>query len=214
MKTGLRDLQIRLLDQSYKYRSHHLGSAFSTLPILHEIFQDKKINDRIVLSNGHASASLYIALEAFHGHNSDNFFETMGDHPKRNLDLGVDCSTGSLGMGITVAVGMALADSQKDVYCVISDGECAEGSVWESLRFANSRKLDNLKIYLNINNFAAYDEVDGPKLAHEIKTVNPDVFIRRTTLFPFENFGLEAHYMKMSKDQYVELRELLCALPS
>lgn len=214
MKVSLKDLQIRLLDQSFKHQSHHLGSAFSTLPILFEIFQEKKKTDKLVLSNGHASASLYIALEAFHGHSSDVYFETMGDHPKRNLELDVDCSTGSLGMGITVAVGMALADFQRTVYCVISDGECAEGSVWEALRFASMQRLSNLKIYVNINNFVAYDEIDGVKLANEIQAVNPNVLIRHTTLYPFDDYRLQAHYMKMSKEEYIELRGVLCDLIS
>jgi len=214
MKVSLKDLQIRLLDQSFKHQSHHLGSAFSTLPILFEIFQEKKKTDKLVLSNGHASASLYIALEAFHGHSSDVYFETMGDHPKRNLELDVDCSTGSLGMGITVAVGMALADFQRTVYCVISDGECAEGSVWEALRFASMQRLSNLKIYVNINNFVAYDEIDGVKLAKEIQAVNPNVIIRHTSLYPFDDYGLQAHYMKMTEEEYVELRGVLCDLTS
>jgi transketolase N-terminal domain/subunit len=214
MDVSLKNLQVRLLDQSYKYGLHHLGSAFSTLPILHEIFQDKRRNEKLILSNGHASASLYVTLEAFYGHSSDIYFETMGDHPKRNLELEVDCSTGSLGMGITVAVGMALADPKKRVYCVISDGECAEGSVWESLRFAHTKQLHNLRVYVNINNYIAYDEIDGARLSKEIQTINPGVLIRNTSLFPFENFGLNAHYMKMSEQNYTELRALLCDLPS
>jgi transketolase N-terminal domain/subunit len=210
MATSLSDLQIRLLDQCFKYGKHHLGSAFSTLPILKEIFDLKRAEDKVVLSNGHAAAALYVCLEEYSGVDSSNLFTLMGDHPKRNTEYGVDCSTGSLGMGITVAVGMALASPEKNIYCVISDGECAEGAVWEALRYAASRKLKNLKIYVNINNYIAYDKIDGEKLAGEILFLNKDVNVRYTTLFPFEDLGLTAHYFKMDQNKYNEVRKVLC----
>jgi transketolase N-terminal domain/subunit len=211
MATSLKTLQLRLLDQCFKFEKHHLGSAFSTLPILKEIFDLKDSKDRVVLSNGHAAAALYICLEEYSGVDSSNLFSLMGDHPKRNLEYGVDCSTGSLGMGITVAVGMALASPNKDVYCVISDGECAEGSVWEAIRFAAAKKLSNLKIYVNVNNFVAYDKIDGEKLAGELLALNDKVNIRYTTIFPFEDLGLTAHYLKMDSDRYNQMRSKLCA---
>jgi transketolase len=210
MNRTLPELQLRLLDQCHKFGKHHLGSAFSTLPILKEIYDEMNPLDKIVLSNGHAAAALYVVLEAYRGHDSAALFEMMGDHPKRNVDFGVDCSTGSLGMGITVAVGMALASPEKSVYCVVSDGECAEGSVWEALRFASWRKLENLKIYFNINNFVAYDEIDGARLSKEILAVYPEAQIRFTSLFPFENLSLSAHYIKMNALQYQEMRRILC----
>lgn len=210
MATSLCDLQIRLLDQCFKYGKHHLGSAFSTLPILKEIFDRKRTEDKVVLSNGHAAAALYICLEEYSEVDSSELFSLMGDHPKRSDEYGVDCSTGSLGMGITVAVGMALASPEKNIYCVISDGECAEGAVWEAIRYAASRKLKNLKIFVNINNYIAYDKIDGEKLAREILFLNQDVNVRYTTLFPFEDLGLTAHYFKMDQNKYNEVRKVLC----
>lgn len=211
MVTSLKTLQIRLLDQCFSFKKHHLGSAFSTLPILKEIFELKDSKDKVILSNGHAAAALYICLEHYSGVDSSNLFSLMGDHPKRNSEYGVDCSTGSLGMGITVAVGMALASPEKNIYCVISDGECAEGSVWESIRYAAQRKLDNLKVYVNINNYVAYDKIDGEKLAKELLALNNEVSIRFTTIFPFEELGLNAHYFKMDQQNYDKMRSKLCA---
>ncbi len=211
MATSLDALQIRLLDQCFSFEKHHLGSAFSTLPILKEIFDLKDIKDRVVLSNGHAAAALYVCLEQYSGIDSSILFKLMGDHPKRNSDYGVDCSTGSLGMGITVAVGMAWASPAKNIYCVVSDGECAEGSVWEAIRFAASRKLNNLKIYVNVNNFVAYDIIDGKRLARELLSLNDEVNIRYTSIFPFEDLGLTAHYLKMDQEMYNEVRSKLCA---
>jgi transketolase N-terminal domain/subunit len=211
MSTSLSSLQVRLLDQCFKFGKHHLGSAFSTLPILKEIFDLKRAEDKVVLSNGHAAAALYVCLEEYSGVDSSNLFTLMGDHPKRNTEYGVDCSTGSLGMGITVAVGMALASPAKNIYCVISDGECAEGAVWEAIRYAASRRLENLKIFVNINNYIAYDKIDGQKLAKEILFLNQDVNVRYTTVSPFEDLGLSAHYFKMDQSKYNEVREILCA---
>lgn len=210
MGTTLVDLRLRLLDQCYKYKTHHLGSAFSTLPILKEIFDEMRDTDRLVLSNGHASSALYVALEAYRGKDSSKMFELVGDHPKRNSDFGIDCSTGSLGMGITVAVGMALANLNKSIYCVVSDGECAEGSVWEAMRFAEWNNVENLRIFFNINSFVAYDRIDGEKLSKELLSIYPKAKIRFTSNFPFDQFSLEAHYMKMEEVQYRQLRNMIC----
>jgi transketolase len=211
MDTSLRNLQMRLLDQCFHFEKHHLGSAFSTLTVLKEIFDLKEEDDKVILSNGHAAAALYVCLEAYYGKNSSDLFRQMGDHPKRNIELGVDCSTGSLGMGITVAAGMALASPGKNIYCVISDGECAEGAVWEAIRFAASKKLTNMKIFVNINNYVAYDIIDGEKLASELLYLNGDIKVRFTTVFPFEDLALSAHYVKMDQNKYNEVREILCA---
>ena len=210
MTNNLADLQLRLLDQCYRFGKHHLGSAFSTLPVLKEIYEEMHPHDKVILSNGHAAAALYVVLEAYRGHDSSVLFENMGDHPKRSSEFGVDCSTGSLGMGITVAVGMALASPEKTIYCVVSDGECAEGSVWEAIRFASWHDLKNLKLFFNINNFIAYDIIDGDRLSREILSLYPEARIRFTNLYPFEDFLLSAHYIKMDELQYKQLRSKLC----
>lgn len=209
--SALKELQLRLLEQCHKYSKSHLGSAFSTLPILLEIYEQAGPSDRIVLSNGHAATSLYVTLEKFRNIDSNLLFKGMGDHPKRDLENGIHCSTGSLGMGITVAVGMALADSSRQVFCVISDGECAEGSVWEALRFLQKSRPKNIKIYLNSNGWSAYDSVDTSALENGLKSVYPEIEIRHTSLYPFEGEGLRAHYMKMNDALYAQMKEKLCA---
>src|SRR5438477_597536 len=72
---------------------------------------------------------------------------------------GCDCSTGSLGQGLPIACGMAIADRAKNVYCLISDGECSEGSIAEALRIADENQLENLKVHLNYNGWGAYKEI-------------------------------------------------------
>lgn len=206
----MRNLQIRLLDQCFKYGKTHLGSSFSSLSAIVEIYEKMISDDVFILSNGHAASALYVVLEKFKGIDSSRLFESMGDHPKRDLAAHIHCSTGSLGMGITVAVGMAMANEKKQVYCLVSDGECAEGSVWEALRFANRMKLKNLHLFFNFNGWSALGSVDTAALSIEVKTVYPGAEIRNSSLFPFEQHNLHAHYIKLNEEEYFQARAKLC----
>jgi len=198
------ELYKRLLDICYERQLHHLGSYFSALQIIDEIYSQKKDDDIFILSNGHAVVALYVVLEKYYGLDAVELHEKYGDHPKRNELDKLHCSTGSLGMGVTVAVGRALANPNRDVYCLLSDGECAEGSVWEALRFAYENKVTNLKLYVNANGWAAYDAVDLDYLEKRIKAFHPDVNYVRTTVEHFGLKGLHAHYTNFNEEQYKE----------
>ena len=205
----MKELYKRLLDICYERQLHHLGSYFSALQIIEEIYSQKKEDDIFILSNGHAVVALYVVLEKYYGLDAVELHEKYGDHPKRNELDKLHCSTGSLGMGVTVAVGRALANPNRDVYCLLSDGECAEGSVWEALRFAYENKVTNLKLYVNANGWAAYDAVDLDYLEKRIKAFHPDVNYVRTTVEHFGLKGLHAHYTNFNEEQYKEaLRSL------
>lgn len=206
----LKDCSLRLLDQSFKYKSHHLGSAFSSLPIILEIYENFTDLDKFILSSGHAASALYVVLEHIKNRDSSILFETMGEHPHRNKEWGIDCSTGSLGMGLSVAVGMAIANRGVKVNCLVSDGECSEGVFWESIRFSKYANLDNLNIYVNLNGWAGYDKVNTDELAKEISAVNSAVKLKFTSNFPFEKFGLRGHYMTLDEEIYKEAREQIC----
>ncbi len=205
----MKKLYRRLLDICYENKLHHLGSYFSCLHIIDEIYKNKKDDDIFILSSGHSVVALYVVLEKYYGLDAVELHKKYGDHPKRNEVDKLHCSTGSLGMGITVAVGRALANPNRNVYCLLSDGECAEGSVWESLRFAFENKLSNLKIYVNANGWAAYDPVDLDYLEKRIKAFHPDVNFVRTTVEHFGLKGLHAHYTNFSEEQYREALESL-----
>ena len=205
----MKKLYRRLLDICYENKLHHLGSYFSCLHIIDEIYKNKKDDDIFILSSGHSVVALYVVLEKYYGLDAVELHKKYGDHPKRNEVDKLHCSTGSLGMGITVAVGRALANPNRNVYCLLSDGECAEGSVWESVRFAFENKLSNLKIYVNANGWAAYDPVDLDYLEKRIKAFHPDVNFVRTTVEHFGLKGLHAHYTNFSEEQY---REALASL--
>src|SRR5258706_1781440 len=157
MQTNMlnKDLRRQIVEISYKYHLSHLGSCLSVLDILVEIFQKKKPGEPVILSNGHSGLALYCCLEKYNdpsrGRSAEEIFAHHGVHPDRCKDCGIDCSTGSLGLGITLAVGMALADRTRGVWCVISDGELAEGSLHEALRIAVQYELKNLHVYLNDN---------------------------------------------------------------
>ena len=200
----MKDLYKRLLNICYERQLHHLGSYFSALQIIDQIYSEMDKDDIFILSNGHAVVALYVILEKYYGLDAVELHEKYGDHPKRNELDKLHCSTGSLGMGVTVAVGRALANPDRDVYCLLSDGECAEGSVWEALRFAYENKVTNLKLYVNANGWSAYDTVDLDYLEKRIKALHPDVNYVRTTVEHFGLKGLHAHYTNFNEEQYKE----------
>ena len=197
------DLKKRILEIAYKHKLGHLGSYLSAAGIVEEIYENKDPDDIFILSSGHASLALYAALEKYEGKNAEELFLKHGGHPHRDEENGIYCSTGSLGLGITVAVGRALANKNRKVHVLISDGESAEGSVWEALRFIKESNLSNIEVYVNVNGYAAYDKVDVKYLVDRLKVFLPTINIRYTSVnqYPFLR-GLNAHYHVMSEEDY------------
>ena len=197
------NLKQNLLKLCYENKLHHLGSYFSSLDTIDEIYSKMEENDIFILSNGHAVAALYVVLEKYFGLSAQELLERYGEHPKLNEKDKIYCSTGSLGLGILVAVGRAYANRSRNVYCMISDGEAAEGCVWEALRFAYENKLDNLKVYLNANGYCAYDSIDVDYLEQRIKAFHKDVVVCKTTVEHFDFLkGIDAHYYCMNEKDY------------
>ena len=192
----------RLLEISYKHQLHHLGSVtFSCLDTLDEIFSEMENDDIFILSNGHAPVALYVILEKYHSINAEELLLDLGEHPKRDEERKIYCSTGSLGMGITVAVGRAISDRKRNVYCMISDGECYEGSVWEALQYAEEG-TGQFKIYVNANGYAAYREVDLKNLENRLKAFNSNIQFKKTKVEYFGLSGISAHYDQLTEEQY------------
>jgi transketolase len=193
----------RILDISYTEKLSHLSSCLSALPIVEEIYEKKKEDEVFILSNGHAGLALYVVLESKYGIDPVMLLHKHGIHPGKDLENKLYCSTGSLGSGLPIAVGHALADRTKNVYCMISDGECAEGSIWESLRFIHTAKLTNLHVYANINGMSAYEYLDVPYLVERLKTFLPNINLRISDPVEF-NFakGLLTHYYVMKGEDY------------
>lgn len=199
----MKQLKKRILEIAYKHKLSHLGSYVSAVDIIEEIYKKKNKEDIFILSSGHAALALYVVIEKYEGKNAEELFIKHGGHPHRNEDDGIYCSTGSLGLGITVAVGRALANKNRKVYVLISDGESAEGSVWEALRFIKDNNLTNIKVYVNINGYAAYDKIDTKYLVDRLESFLPEINIRYTSVnqYPFLK-GLNAHYHIMSEKDY------------
>jgi len=218
--------RIRIIEMTYEAGATHLGSALSSVDIIEAIYSIKKPEEKFVLSNGHAASALYAVMERY-GTIKTTKLDELGFHPERNPDLGIEVSTGSLGQGLPIAVGMALADRNKNVYCSVSDGECAEGSVWEAIRLIAKEGLTNLKLVVNANAYGGYGEIDIEKLAmslssfglnlievdgHDLeaiksalrlKALKPVIVFAHTTSnqLPFLQ-GLSAHYYQMKPEDY------------
>jgi transketolase len=157
-----------ILEQSKRAHVGHIGSSLCVVEILAALYggvlrgqsPDDPDRDRFVLSKGHAALALYATL-ALKGWVSDEQLATfcgdgslLGVHPEAALP-GIDFCSGSLGHGLSIAAGAALAariqGSDRRAFCLISDGECNEGSVWESAMFAAHNRLSNLFVVADIN---------------------------------------------------------------
>ena len=159
----------------HKTKSPHIGGSLSCVEILVSLFfKALKVSpadpanpnrDRFILSKGHACPALYAVLaergfmteEDLQGFAVDN--GVLEQHPTRDIKSGIEVSTGSLGHGLSIGVGMALA-AKKDrknykIYVLLSDGELNEGSVWEAAMFASHHNLDNLVAIIDYNKIQA-----------------------------------------------------------
>jgi transketolase len=151
----------RIIEVCYNSNEGHIPSSLSILDILLVLYKNFILENKnhFILSKGHASLGLYSVLEYFNllEESLDNFckFDSkLGGHPSNKIK-NVESSTGSLGHGLPIAVGMALGEkinkSNKKVYVIIGDGESNEGTVWESALLASNHKLNNLYCILDYN---------------------------------------------------------------
>lgn len=161
----------------YNAKSGHPGGSLSAADLFTYLyFEEMNVNpknpedenrDRFVLSKGHTAPGYYaaLALKGFFPIEDLKTLRHVGSylqgHPDKKHTPGVDMSSGSLGQGLSVAVGMALAAKMqgKDyrTYCLCGDGEIQEGQIWEAAMFAGHRKLDNLCVIVDNNNL----QIDG-----------------------------------------------------
>ena len=204
------DLKKRLIEIAYKHKLGHLGSYLSALSIIDGIYQKMDKDDIFILSSGHASLALYVCLEKYRGQDAEALFLKHGGHPHWDEEAGIFCSTGSLGLGITIALGRAVANKNRKVWVLISDGECAEGSVWEALKTIVEQDITNIEVHVNANGYAAYRNVDLVYLENRLKAFLPNIQIHYTSVehFPFLK-GLNAHYHIMKENDYQTALELL-----
>jgi transketolase len=149
----------RILEISQQVLACHVASAFSCIEIVDTIYNElMQPEDTFVLSKGHAALIQYVILEDKGILTKDDLDKyctatgKLGVHPDKNVP-GIAAATGSLGHGLGMAVGMALADRKHSVYVVMSDGELQEGSSYEAILQASSFKLNNLFVAVDNNDF-------------------------------------------------------------
>ena len=170
----------RVLKMIFESGSSHIGSAFSCVDILTVLYFNilsidpknplNSDRDRFILSKGHAASALYAALAErgfFPEENLDSYCRDKSNlpgHPTLRCVPGVEASTGSLGHGLAIGSGMAFAGKKDNknyrVFVLMSDGECNEGSVWESAMFSAHHKLDNLIGIIDYNKLQAMGRTD------------------------------------------------------
>ena len=156
----MRDLIKKVLSVAYNAKEGHIPSSLSILDILYVLY-DKVLTkeDYFILSKGHASVGLYVILDHFNLLEEDlnnfcNFDSKLGGHPSDRIK-NVFASTGSLGHGLPIGVGIAMGNkiqkNNKKTYVIIGDGESNEGTIWESALLASNHKLNNLYCIMDYN---------------------------------------------------------------
>jgi transketolase N-terminal domain/subunit len=171
--------------------------VLNTVDLLDQIYHQRRDNEPVILDNGHASLAHYVVLESRGYCDAEEMIKKHGVHASRDMEHGIWCSNGSLGQAATVALGMALADRDRKVWLVTSDGACMEGCVWEVFRIAVDIK--NLEVHIVCNGYGAYREIDIIDLPMwgEIHYCGRD--------YPSWLQGLAGHYLILNKEQYEEL---------
>lgn len=201
-------LQRRIIEISYKHEKPHVGSNLTAVNILDKIYKTKKKSEPVVLSNGHVCLALCVVLEKYEGKNAEKLCLKYGTHPRRNLKDGIWCTTGSLGNGLPIAVGMALANRKRKVYCTLGDGEATEGSIWEALRIAGELNLTNLKVIVDANGHGAFHLTDADLIEKRLNMFFPCEVIRASCdEFPSYLQGILGRYTILNEQQYKELNE-------
>ncbi|MGE3303644.1 MAG: transketolase [Hyphomonadaceae bacterium] len=212
-------LRGQIIQMCHAASSAHLGSSLSCVDVLtaaywHVLAIDpQKPNDpnrdRFILSKGHAAMALYATLahrgffpvEELATYNTDG--GRLAEHPPANLLPGVEAATGSLGHGLPIGIGMALAGRMQGrdyrVYALLSDGENNEGSVWEAAMFAAAQKLDRLCVIVDYNKWQA--------TARSNETLQLSPLREKWEAFGWDAYQVDGHDVG-------ELARLMAAMPN
>jgi len=192
-------LEKRIVELSYRHKLTHISSCLNCVNLLAWVYDNRKDDEPVIMGNGHASLAHYVVLERKGLCDAEEMVKKHGVHASRDIEHGIWVSCGSLGQSETVAVGMALADKNRKVWLVTSDGAAMEGSVYETLRVAG-KYCPNLAIFIVFNGHGAYgeirsDELPNFRLAYSIYTVD-------TRRYPYWLRGLPGHYLTLTKEQF------------
>jgi transketolase len=187
----------QFLRMHYEARAGHIGSGLSAIDLLtylHGVWL--RPQDRFILSKGHGASSLYATLHHF-GRLSDEELATyyrdgtlFPAHPAPRAHAAIPAATGSLGHGLPIACGMAytekvLAARDARVACLLSDGDCNEGSTWEAALFAGHHALDNLVAIVDANGIQGFGRTE------DVLRLEP--FAKKWEAFGFDVVELDGH---------------------
>ena len=208
-----------IIDEVYSAKSGHPGGSLSCADILTVLYfnqmniDENKPNDinrdRLVLSKGHASPALYSVL-AEKGYFDKELLKTfrkigsdLQGHPDMKKVPGVDMTTGSLGQGLSTAVGMAIASKIDNagcrIYCIVGDGEIEEGQIWEALMAASKSNLDNLCVIVDNNNLQIDGEID--------KVGGMNNITQKFLSFGFNVINIDGHNMDSIIDAFTTAKQ-------
>lgn len=210
-------IRVHCLQMTNRGRSGHVGSMLSMADILAVLYEKIlkvdplnpkwPVRDRFILSKGHGGAAVYAVL-AEKGFFPKEWLNTyymddgkLSGHISHHIP-GVEFSTGSLGHGLPVAVGMALAAKQAGkghrIFCLVSDGDCNEGSTWEAVMFAAQHKLDNLTVIVDYNRVQALGKMED--------VIEMEPFSKKLEYFGWSAKEIDGH-------NYMEIELCLSKLP-
>ena len=209
----------KILEASFRAKEGHIASAFSIMNLIYVlinnsfIFNDKRYLNNFILSKGHGCLAYYALLNEFKII-SDNVFKSycnyssiLGGHPDRNKSKYFTASTGSLGHGLPIIVGMGLADKisnkKNNYFIIMGDQECNEGTLWESLLLLNHHKINNLTIIID-RNYSREDDLNLGKLNNKLKDFSKLIY----TINGHDNVQIKKTLLK---NNYTEQPKIIIA---
>lgn len=176
MNKELVEIKKNIVHMAHYSHASHIGSALSAVDMLYVIYTrvanitpqnvTSPDRDKVILSKGHASIALYSTLAQCGLLEKEKLNQyyinggTLPGHLDKDSTPGVDCSAGSLGHGLPIGIGMALARPNRRVFVLMGDGELNEGSVWEGILFAGTHPLPNLTVLIDHNHLQGFGRTE------------------------------------------------------
>ena len=184
------EIRIDTFKLALEMKCPHIAPSLSTVEILLAVYGRMTDCDKFILSKGHGCVAWYVLLRDL-GKNPP-----LKNHPDIDIDNGIECTTGSLGHGLPMAVGMALAKKMKEkpgiIYILMGDGECQEGTIWESAMTASKHGLDNLCVVVDRNNLQCLNATENIS--------NLDDLVVKFSAFNWHAIDADGHNIKEIDD--------------
>lgn len=220
LKKLANEIRYKIVEMSKTGKAPHLGSSLSCVDLLIAAYFSflridplnpaDRCRDRFILSKGHAISTLYAVL-AKKGLFAEDLLKTFNqdgsclpEHPTPHCAPGIEMATGSLGHGLSVGIGQALAgrilNEHYRVMVLLSDGECNEGSVWEAALFAPARKLDNVIAIIDFNKWQATGR------SEEVMQLSP--LKEKWAAFGWQTYDIDGHNIEEILSVFSKIPEI------